>query len=219
MNQNTSKRINLQIALDVGDSASLLRIGREVAEHADWIEVGTPWIMQEGMAPVRAIREMLPGKHIVADLKIMDAGEHEAGIGFSAGADIVTVLGAASDATISGAIRAAHVHDGKVMVDLIQVVDILERLQQVMRLGAHYIGLHNAFDDLEAGLLPASNIAQFTAFAPQSIIIGGGIGSHNIAAIARHHPHTIIVGRSVTGASNPGQAAKELRRILDHIDD
>ena len=167
---------------------------------------------------MRAMREMLPGKTIFADLKIMDAGEHEAGIGFSAGADIVTVLGAASNATISGAIRAAYAHGKKVMVDLIQVVDTLSRTQEVLQMGAHYVALHNAFDDLESGLSPDANISRFTELAPESIIIGGGIGPHNIAAIARHHPHTIIVGRAVTGAANPGKAAQELRSILDHID-
>jgi len=30
---------------------------------------------------------------VLADLKIMDAGEHEANLAFEAGADIVTVLG------------------------------------------------------------------------------------------------------------------------------
>ena len=219
MNQDTWRRINLQIALDVGDTASLLQIGRQVAEHADWIEIGTPWIMQEGMAPVRAMREMLPDKTIFADLKIMDAGEHEAGIGFSAGADIVTVLGAASDATICGAIRAAHFHGRKVMVDLIQVTDVFRRLQQVLEFGAHYVGLHNAFDDLEAGLNPSTDIARYTAEAPQAVVIGGGIGPHNIAAIARNRPHTIIVGRLVTGAPDPGQAALELRRILDNLEE
>ena len=215
MNKDTRTSINLQIALDAGGTDSLLQIGRAVAPYAGWIEVGTPWIMQEGMAPVRRVREMLPDHVIVADLKIMDAGEHEAGIGFNAGADIVTVLGAASNATISGAIRAARVHGRKVMVDLIRVADTTARMQEVLQMGAHYVGLHNAFDDLESGLDPEADISRFTALAPGLVIIGGGIGPHNIAAIARHQPCTIIVGRAVTGAPDPAQAAAQLRRILD----
>ena len=43
-----------------------------------------------------------------ADLKIMDAGEHEANLAFNAGADIVTVLGVAHDETIRGVVRAAR---------------------------------------------------------------------------------------------------------------
>ena len=218
MKQEPANRINLQIALDVGDSASLMKIGRQVAEYADWIEVGTPWIMQEGMAPVRAMREMLPDKIIFADLKIMDAGEHEAGIGFSAGADIVTVLGAASNATISGAIRAASRCGGKIVVDLIQVREPARRLQEVIQLGAAYIGLHNGFDDLQSGLQLDSDIARYTTLAPGVVSIGGGIDALNIAAIARHRPHTIVVGRAVTGAADPGKAAQELRRILDSLD-
>lgn len=217
MDQSGSRRTNLQVALDFGDSACLLPVARQVAAHADWIEAGTPWLMLEGMGPVRALREMLPNKIIVADLKIVDAGEHEAEIGFKAGADIVTVLSMASDATISGAIHAANEHGGKVIVDLLQEADIVGRLQEVLKLGAHYIGLHNAFDDLEAGLKPTSDIAHIIHLAPHSIVVGGGIGSHNIAAIAKHRPCTIIVGRSVTGASSPGKAAEALRAILDNL--
>ena len=45
-----------------------------------------------------------PTATLLADLKIVDAGELEAQIGFDAGADIVTVLGVAHDVTIQGAL-------------------------------------------------------------------------------------------------------------------
>ena len=217
LKQAPYKKINLQVALDVGETASLLGIAHEVAEHVDWFEAGTPWIMSEGMRAVRALREEFPNRIIVADLKIVDAGEFEAGIGFKAGADIVTVLGMASDATIRGAIQAANHHGGKVIVDLLQVSDIVGRLKEILELGAHYVGIHNAFDDLESGLEPTSDIAHITKIAPNAIVIGGGIDSHNIKAIGHHRPCSIIVGRSVTAASNPGAAAKEFRTILDNI--
>lgn len=215
MNHKTTPKINLQIALDIGGTDSLLRIARAVSPYADWIETGTPWIMQEGISTVHRLREILPEHVIVADLKIMDAGQHEAAIGFSAGADIVTVLGAASNATISGAIQAAHSFGKSIMVDLIQVANPFARLQEVLQMGAHFVGLHNAFDDLQSGLHPEEDISRFTGLAPGKVIIGGGIDAGNIAAIARCQPCTIIVGRAVTGAPDPARAAADLRRILD----
>jgi 3-hexulose-6-phosphate synthase len=215
MEQKKAGRIHLQVALDAGDSASLLRIARQTADTIDWLEAGTPWIMREGMSSVRALKKALPEKTIVADLKIMDAGDYEAGIAFEAGANIVTVLSLASDATIRGAIQAARRAGGEVLVDMLQERDIARRIPQVLKMGAHYIGLHNAYDDLETGKDPLAEIRAFSRLAPGAIVVAGGVGLENIAEIAGHHPRAIIVGRSVTAAKDPAQAAREMREILD----
>jgi len=215
MENITSGKMNLQLALDFGDSYSLLRIAQEIADYFDWIEAGTPWIMQEGMESVHALRQRLPDKIIVADLKIVDAGDYEAAIGFHAGADIVTVLSMSSNATINGVIKAANDHGGKVLVDMLQEKDIARRIPEVLKMGAHYIGLHNAYDDLEAGKDPLAEMRVFSRLAPSAIVVAGGVGLDNIAEIAEHRPHTIIVGRSVTAAKDPAQAAREMREILD----
>jgi 3-hexulose-6-phosphate synthase len=79
---------------------------------------------------------------VLADLKIMDAGEHEAELAFSAGADIVTVLGVAHDETIQGVVRAARRAGGgtkEVMVDLINTVDPAARAAQVAELGVDIV--------------------------------------------------------------------------------
>ena len=215
MKQDKAERINLQIALDLGDSASLLRIAHQIADAVDWLEAGTPWIMREGMRSVEALKNALPDKTIVADMKIMDAGEYEASIAFEAGANIVTVLSAASDVTIKGAIQAARQAGGEVLVDMLQEQDIIRRIPEVLNMGAHYIGLHNAYDDLQAGKDPLAEMRAFSRLAPGAIVVAGGVGLDNIAEIAAHRPRTIIVGRSVTAADDPARAARGMRAILD----
>jgi 3-hexulose-6-phosphate synthase len=82
----------LQLALD-GDLASSLAILAQVHPYVDIVEVGTPLIYREGVHALRHIRAHAPAAMLLADLKIMDAGDEEAGIGFVAGAQIVTVMG------------------------------------------------------------------------------------------------------------------------------
>ena len=89
--------------------------------NVDIAEVGTPFIIEEGMRPVRELKKRFPEIEILADTKIMDAGELEASSAFKAGADIVTVLGVSNDETILGAIKAAKQHGGKIMIDMIAV--------------------------------------------------------------------------------------------------
>ena len=206
--------IHLQVALDVGGTAVLLNIARQVADYVDWLEVGTPWILAEGMDAVRALRATFPDKFIVADMKIMDSGLHEAGIGFAAGADLVTVLGVASDATIREALLAAREVDRFVMVDLIQVGDAATRAREVEGLGAHYIGIHAAYDDQKSGRDPLSELALVAQTVSTPLVVAGGIGPHNIARVAIHRPGTIVVGGSVTGASDPRATAQQLRQML-----
>jgi hypothetical protein len=112
--------------MDVLTTADALALAGKVAEHVDIIELGTPLIKAEGMRAVTAIKEAHPDKIVFADLKTMDAGELEADIAFTAGADLVTVLGTAGDSTIVGAVKAATKHGKGVVVDLIGVAAFTE---------------------------------------------------------------------------------------------
>ena len=61
---------------------------------------GTPLIKSEGLQAVRELHARWPDEVIVADMKTMDAGRAEVEFAAKAGARVVGVLGAASDATI-----------------------------------------------------------------------------------------------------------------------
>ncbi|MDB5154961.1 MAG: 3-hexulose-6-phosphate synthase [Mucilaginibacter sp.] len=63
-----------------------------------------------GSAVITAMKKTHPDKLVFADLKTADAGEPEADITFKAGADLVTVMGAAGNATIIGAVKSAKAH-------------------------------------------------------------------------------------------------------------
>ena len=77
----------------------------------------------------------------------MDAGELEADIAFKAGADLVTVLGAADDSTIAGAVKAAKAHNKGIVVDLIGVADKVTRAKEVRALGAKFVEMHAGLDE------------------------------------------------------------------------
>lgn len=99
--------MKLQAALDTLTLDECLELLEETKGYIDIAEVGTPFIIEEGMVPVRAIKENFDNIEVLADAKIMDAGEFEADKCFEAGADIVTVLGVSNDETIEGCVRSA----------------------------------------------------------------------------------------------------------------
>ena len=92
--------MELQLAMDLFSLEDAVAMAQRLQADADIIEIGTPLLMREGIRAIRIMQERCPECRILADCKIMDAGGLEAEMAFSAGADIVTVCGAASDATI-----------------------------------------------------------------------------------------------------------------------
>ena len=96
----------VQVSLDLPDLQVALATA-EVAVRAgvDWLEVGTPLILGEGLHAVRALRERFPAHPIIADLKTMDAGYLEAEMMFKAGATFVVVMAVAHEHTVREAVR------------------------------------------------------------------------------------------------------------------
>ena len=145
----------LQLALDFVDLPRALQVAEEsLAGGADWLEVGTPLIKSEGLEAIRQIKSRWPDKVIVADMKTMDAGRAEVECAAKAGARVVGVLGAASDATIKECIEAAKNYGAQVVVDMIQVDDVVARAKTVEAFGADYVGIHLAIDRADAGQDP-----------------------------------------------------------------
>ena len=66
--------MKLQIAVDIADTARIMEIGEKIHDVIDIYEVGTPVIMKEGLAPVRALKQKYPELTVLADSKIMDGG-------------------------------------------------------------------------------------------------------------------------------------------------
>ena len=100
--------MQLQLALDLVDIEEARQILHETGSAVDIIEIGTPFVLRDGIIPVSTISREYPSHTVLADFKIMDGGGYEAKLAFDAGADIVTVLAAAEDITIKSVVTEAR---------------------------------------------------------------------------------------------------------------
>ena len=206
----------LQLALD-GDMSSALDILERVHPFIGIAEVGTPLVFREGMNAVRQIRAAFPKLTLVADLKIMDAGEAEADIAFSVGADRVTVMALASDATITGALTSARRHQKQVMIDMMQVTDPLARAKQLLALGCDLLCLHTAHDLQSAQASPYAQLAQLRAALPAAwLAIAGGVKLLTLEHILPLEPQVIVIGSAITAAADPRQVAQQFHERIRH---
>lgn len=203
--------MRLQFAMDTLSTESALELAGKAAPYVDILELGTPLIKSEGLSAITAIKSAHPDKTVFADLKTMDAGELEAEIAFTAGADLITVLGVAGDSTIAGAITAARKHDKGVVVDLIGVPDKAERAREVVALGAVFVEMHAGLDEqAEDGYsLDALLAAGAASEAPFSV--AGGVGADSVEAVQNAGAQVAVAGSAIYNASDVAAAAAAIR--------
>ncbi len=206
----------LQLALDFVDLKRALKNARAgITGGVDWIEAGTPLIKSEGLHAVRELRRLFPDATIVADMKIMDTGRVEVEAAAKAGANIVDVLGASSDATIRECIQAGKNYGAKIVVDMIAVDDVLSRAKLAEDFGADYVTVHCAVDEQMEGKDPFDVLRQVSQALTIPVGVAGGINSETAAKAVEAGAAIVIVGGAISKALDPEQATREIRQGLD----
>jgi 3-hexulose-6-phosphate synthase len=206
--------MKLQLALDVLEMEKAISLASMTRNYVDIIEIGTPLIKHEGIGVVKALKRLFPEKEILVDTKTMDVGEYEADFCFNAGADIVTVLGVADLETIKGSIKSARKHNGKVMVDLINVHDKCGRAREVEEAGADFIGIHSGIDQQNNGHTPLMDLATISGKVNIPVFVAGGINLKTVDSIVEKKPRVVVVGGAITSAENPEESARMIKERL-----
>lgn len=205
----------LQVALDFINLKRALGVANKVAAAgADWLEAGTPLIKSEGLESIRALRKNFPHHTLVADLKVMDVGRIEAEMAFKAGADIVCVMGVASDSTIRECVQAARNYGGKVVVDLMNVSSPPERAKQVKEMGVDFVEVHVSIDDQMRGKDPVALVREVAENAGIPVAVAGGINSETAAVLVGAGAGILIVGGAICKAKDPGVATRSLKKAI-----
>ena len=206
----------LQVALDLMQLNRSIAIAHEAVEGgADWIEVGTPLIKSEGAEAIRALRREFPGHKIIADTKTMDVGSFEVEIVAKAGADIVTVLGLADDATIEEAVMAGRKYGAEIMVDMINVPDRVERAKQVEKLGAAYICMHMGIDTQMRGEEPPVDVLRRIVESVNiPVAVAGGITAENAGEYVEAGATDVIVGGAIIKTDDIVSAARNIKSAM-----
>jgi 3-hexulose-6-phosphate synthase len=207
--------MKLQLALDTLSLTDALSLVRDVEPYIDIIEIGTPFLLEEGMKAVTTMKAEFPSLEILADTKIMDAGELEANLAFKAGADYITVLGVTDSSTITACIETAKRYGKKVVVDMICVHNMEERIAELEKLGPVALAVHTGVDQQKAGRTPLDDLALMREFSKSSeIFVAGGISATTIGEYLKYLPDVIIVGSGICSAAHPASQAKAIYSIL-----
>ena len=187
--------MTLQLALDGAEKGRTLdeamALVRAARQYTDVIEVGTSFVLRDGLAAVKKFARAGFGAPILADVKIMDCGAGLCAMACEAGADIVTVMAFASDKTIEGVVREAHARGRRVMADLLGMQDAAAAARRVRALGA----------DIACGGMP--------------LAVAGGIREDTARALCASGAEWLIVGGAVCNAPDTRAAAAGIRAAME----
>lgn len=209
--------MKLELALDTFTPHAACALAKRLQDCIDIVEIGTPMLLNYGMAAVRDMKKAVPDLTLFADTKIIDGARMEACAAFDAGADIISVVACAEDQTIADAVSEASRHGKKVLVDFIAVKDLAARAAEICGLGADIFCVHTGVDVQKKGLshLPAEILQIKQAVDGPEIAVAGGISIHNLYAILEARPDIVIVGGGITGQLDPASSAGQMRAVLD----
>ena len=210
--------VRLQLALDFVNLDRAMQVAElAVPEGIDIVEAGTPLIKSEGLDSVRRLRKAFPDKTILADLKTADAGRIEMECAAKAGADMAICLGACSEATIRESIEAGNNYGIQVGVDILGVEDYVTLSKNCEQWGAAFINVHLPIDDQMRGIQSFDKLRQIASAVGIPVAAAGGINSETVVSAVEAGAQIVIIGGSITKASDPAQATRDIRRAVDTL--
>ena len=208
--------LELQLAIDLLNKEEAAELANKVKDYVDIVEIGTPIVINEGLPSVQHLNDNVDGVKVLADLKIMDAADYEVSQAVKFGADVVTILGVAEDASIKAAVDEAHKHVKQLLVDMIAVQDLEKRAKDLDDLGADYIAVHTGYDLQAEGQSPLESLRKVKSVISNSkVAVAGGIKPDTIKDIVAENPDLIIVGGGIANADDPVEAAKQCRAAIE----
>lgn len=209
----------IQLALDYFDLAPALAMAQIVHKEVDVLEIGTPLTKGGGMLAVKTIREMCPDNLILADIKSPDVGGGEAKMAFDAGADWMTVLGAAPIDTIKLALEEAKSRPGKEMfIELTGIKDIMAQATEWRSIGIERMVYHRGWDEGnisrswdETDLATISELIRMGF----KVSVAGGLGLDMIPFFRGIDISVFVIGRAIRETPDPAATARKFRAAIN----
>jgi len=169
----------IQIALDyatIEEAIAMAKIGLQAG--VDWLEVGTPLIVAQGVGTIGQLKRAYPDYPVLADYKTMDSGGKNNLLTQKQGGQVMTICANAPDETVKAGIAAAKESGVWVVVDLIGVKNVAARARQCEEWGVNMVYLHYGADQRRADA--AKDSVQWLDEVQAAVKIPIGVGTFGV---------------------------------------
>ena len=206
----------IQIALDyptIGEAIAMAELG--IKAGVDWLEVGTPLIVSQGVNTIGQLKRAFPGYPVLADYKTMDSGGKNVHLTHQQGGQVMTVCGNAPDETIKAAVSASRETGVWVVVDLIGVKNHGPRARQCAEWGVNMLYVHYGADQRRADA--SKDSTQWLDEVMSAVSIPVGVGTFDaedaVRAVSKGAA-LVAIGHPVITSADPLVALTDyVRRV------
>ncbi len=208
--------MKLQISFDLLDLDTALKVGSDVAQYADIIEIGTILIYHYGTQAVHEFRKKFPDKIILADTKIADKGKEAVELFSEAGADWITVMAGTPSQVIHATTTIAHQANMKVLLDLIDSSSMGQSALEAKNLGVSALLFHQPYTENQSLVfLDKWDMVKGNTILP--IFVSAKINRDNVDKIVALRPDAIVVGAGITDAQDSAKEAQFFAELVKRL--
>lgn len=206
--------MKLQIAFDIPNLESCLKIAKEVEPFCDRFEIGSILLYKYGIEAIKQFRKEFPDKELLAETQIVKKGKDITILCLEAGADIVTVMAGAHKQVIHSVCAYAG-SKKRVVLDLADTLQLGEASMEAKILGIDAI-LFNQSPDAKSEsitMLDQWDIVKGNTKLP--IFITSSINRNTIQKILSLKPDGIVIGKAIVEQDNPAEEAKYFYDLIN----
>lgn len=209
----------IQLALDCQSTEEAIRDCQTgVVDEVDILECGYRLIAAEGARVVKLFREMYPNKPLLADLKIVDAGNSIGGMLLDGRPDYTTLLCACEPGTITAVQEEAKKRglDTKLQMELYGHWTF-EDVKLWKEMGISQVTLQHSAD--KPGGWDEEELATLRKLCEYGIDVAatGSIGYDDLEKFRGIPVACFIFGRAIRGAADPAAEARRLKQKIVEI--
>ena len=204
----------IQLALDMDNYEKALTIAHELSGYWDILEIGTSLLISEGLSCVRRLRNEFEQATLLVDTKIIDNAGLIAKIACESGADMITVVSAASEKTIELAAKTCHSYGCKVLLD--HLSNDWEDMEFVKKSGLNvdFVGLHLPKDLQGIERLSRKKLEKAAEQLQKPLSVAGGIDNEIASELAGCPVSIFVVGGYLIDSAVRKARAEKLKKII-----
>jgi 3-hexulose-6-phosphate synthase len=210
-----NKTMKIHLAVDLATLGAALEMAEAVCEYVDSLWIGPILLKNEGLKAVEAFKTSFCAKSIVADMRTMESGGLEAELSFAAGADAVTVLAMADNATISATVQCGARLKRRVIANLQAVVLPVQRAGELATLGVDEFVTPLTGHGSSAGLSP-DELREIADGRCRTFLCGcDSVAS--LSLVARFGVNNAVVGAPIYSAPDAVAAARSFHMAARNL--
>ncbi|HXX93170.1 MAG TPA: orotidine 5'-phosphate decarboxylase / HUMPS family protein [Planctomycetota bacterium] len=203
----------IQIALDyptIAEALAMAKIG--VQAGVDWLEAGTPLIVNQGAGAIGELKRAFPDHPVLGDYKTMDSGGKNNLLTQKQGGQVMTICGNAPDETVQAGVTASRESGVWVVVDLIGCKNVAARARQCEAWGVHMVYLHYGADQRRADA--SRDSVQWLEETLKAVKIPIGVGTFGVEDAVR----AVSLGAELVAIGHPViTGEKPLEALTDYV--